>query len=732
MRLQSLFALLAGLPVAMLALCPYPVDAATVQTFDGPGTGYQLLQIDNPPGAELVAGPSGNLLRLVPGAGTTPIHNTIAFDRSDPGPFCGMSAEFDFRITPGTGRADGMGFALLDTAVYHTRGQVGVGGPLFASEEPSFPRSLGIGFDVFQNAEAADPDANHLSVHFDGARLTQVPAGGVDLASGQMVHAQVVMTTGATPSVTVTLTPAGGGAVTVINAFPVPGLEPYEGRAWFGARGGGLTADHDLDNVNVTYTACPASEVGAWSAPFPLPVVSIHAHLLPTGKVLFWDRDDASDGDGDPRLYDPQGGGVTLAPLAPGGHDLFCSGHVLLPDGRLFVPGGHVIDGVGQDLASIFDPATGLWQAQPMMNAGRWYPTAVMLANGDVFVASGRTNQKLGINTVPQVWQRATGTWRTLPGAEQWLPLYPYLFLAPDGRVFTAGPQAETGYFDPAGTGSYSKLEDSKFGFREYGSAVLYDDGKIMIAGGGDPPVDAVEVIDLAATKPEWRTTTPMAYRRRQHNLTLLPDGSVLATGGSAAPGFNSFDGSVYPAELWDPVAETWRTAAAGNEARLYHSEALLLPDATVLVAGGGHPNGGGDDQDHFSAEIYSPPYLSRGPRPVISAAPHLIHQGESFFLAVQDPGAVAAVTVIRLSSVTHALNMNQRINRLPFIAVAGGLRVTAPANPNLGPPGHYLLFALSADGVPSLGRMVRLGTTAVFADGFESGSTAAWSQTVP
>jgi hypothetical protein len=75
---------------------------------------------------------------------------------------------------------------------------------------------------------------------------------------------------------------------------------------------------------------------------------------------------------------------------------------------------------------------------------------------------------------------------------------------------------------------------------------------------------------------------------------------------------------------------------------------------------------------------------------------------------------------------------MNQRINRLPFTAVTGGLRVTAPADPSLGPPGHYLLFALSAAGVPSLGRMVRIGTTPVFADGFESGNTAAWSQAVP
>ncbi len=715
----------------LLGLVGLPAQAATTQDFDGPGSGYQLLQLANAPGAAVTAGPSGNFLRLVPGAGVTPIHNTIAFDRTDPGPFCGMTAELDFRITPGTGRADGLGFVLLDTALHHTRGAAGVEGPHFAAEEPNFARSLGIGFDVFQNAEVGDPDGNHVSVHWNGVRLAQVPAGAVNLASSQWVHARVLLATGATPSVTVTLTPAGGGAVTVINALPVPGLLPYEGRAWVGARGGGQTADHDLDNVQVTYTTCPPSAVGQWSAPFAWPVVSIHAHLLPNGKVLFWDRHDAA-GDGDPRYYDPETGIVSLAPLPPGDHDLFCTAHVLLADGRLLATGGHVIDNVGQDLTSILDPVSGLWQAQPVMNAARWYPTAVLLANGDVLVASGRITPQLGVNTLPQVWQHATGTWRSLTGAVQWLPLYPYLFLAPNGRVFTAGPQAETGYFDPAGTGSYTAVDDSAFGFRDYGSAVLYDDGKVMIAGGGDPPVAAVEVIDLATPRPEWRTTAPMAYRRRQHNLTLLPDGTVLATGGTGAPGFNNSDGAVYPAELWEPASETWQTLAAGHEARLYHSEALLLPDARVLVPGGGHPNGGGDDTDHFTAEIFSPPYLFRGPRPVLSAAPAAVPHGGTFFVQTPDGAAVSAVTLIRLSSVTHALNMNQRINRLAFEVAPGGLSVTAPADPRLCPPGHYLLFLVSSDGVPSLGKIVRIGPTGLFADGFESGGTEEWSLTVP
>jgi hypothetical protein len=221
-----------------------------------------------------------------------------------------------------------------------------------------------------------------------------------------------------------------------------------------------------------------------------------------------------------------------------------------------------------------------------------------------------------------------------------------------------------------------------------------------------------------------------MEYKRRQHNLTLLPDESVLATGGTGAPGFNNSEGSVFPAELWDPASQTWRTLAAGNEARLYHSEAVLLPDARVLVPGGGHPSGGGTDPDHFSAEIYSPPYLFQGPRPTITAAPATVRYGETFAVSTPDGASTAKVTWIRLSSVTHAFNMNQRINRLSFAPVAGGLDVTAPPNPRVCPPGHYLLFLVNGAGVPSVARVVRI-VPDLFADGFESGDTSGWSLTV-
>ena len=161
----------------------------------------------------------------------------------------------------------------------------------------------------------------------------------------------------------------------------------------------------------------------------------------------------------------------------------------------------------------------------------------------------------------------------------------------------------------------------------------MYAPGKVVYVGGGndagsDLPTAAVEVIDLTEPTPRWRPATPMHHRRRQHNATLLPDGTVLVTGGTGGPGFNdvSAGSPVHTAELWDPATDAWTTLAAEAVDRCYHATALLLPDATVLSAGGGEfmagaePNAPADT--HRNAQIFRPPYLFRGSRPVITTAP--------------------------------------------------------------------------------------------------------------
>jgi hypothetical protein len=200
-----------------------------------------------------------------------------------------------------------------------------------------------------------------------------------------------------------------------------------------------------------------------------------------------------------------------------------------------------------------------------------------------------------------------------------------------------------------------------------------------------------------------------MAFGRRQLNTTLLPDGTVLATGGTSSPGFNDAGLAVLAAEQWDPGTGAWTTLAAMKIPRLYHSTAALLPDGRVLSAGGGFPPATGGDLHHPNAEIFSPPYLFRGPRPAITAAPSLVSYGQAFPIETPDATRITTVRWIRLSSVTHSFNESQRSNTLAFSVVRGGLYATAPADSNRCPPGHYLLFILNGDGVPSIGRIVQV-----------------------
>jgi hypothetical protein len=410
-----------------------------------------------------------------------------------------------------------------------------------------------------------------------------------------------------------------------------------------------------------------------------------------------------ASGGSDVRLWDPDTAITSLMPLP--GYNVFCSGHAFLADGRLFIAGGHIADDVGVPNASIYDAVSNTWTAAPNMNAGRWYPTATTLANGDVLVLSGEIDTTVGINPLPQVFQAASGTWHDLTSAQLYVDLYPRMHLAPNGQVFNSAPSQTTRYLDTSGTGAWTVGPTRTSGYTDYGSSVMYDDGKVLVMGGDDPPTSAAEMIDLNAATPSWRLVGSMAFARRHLNATLLPDGKVLVTGGTSGPGFNNTATPVFAAEMWDPATERWTTMASTQAPRLYHSAALLLPDGRVLTTGG---------DNITQVELYSPPYLFAGARPSITSAPAAVSFGQSYFVETPDAANIAKVTWIRLGSVTHAFNMNQRINSLSFSQAPGGLNVVSPSNPNLAPPGHYLLFILTANGVPSIAKIVQLGSSAL------------------
>ncbi|WP_211211917.1 galactose oxidase-like domain-containing protein [Deinococcus apachensis] len=484
------------------------------------------------------------------------------------------------------------------------------------------------------------------------------------------------------------------------------------------------------------------------------PLIAINTAVMPDGNVITWGGNEQTayystrKGKYQPvDVWDPVANTHKSYPfpmLTTGSAiSIFCSGMTFDADGRLMVvggdrpPDGGVTMGMGSNTLNIFDAKSRQWRSGAPMANGRWYPSATTLATGEILAVAGENDMGFGNpNRIPEVY-RADGTWHQLTGINRETPGYPWLFVVPDpegkdpnGRVFFAGPTTTLGYIDTSGAtgGSWQDLRERDEILRQYGTAVMYNQGKILVMGGGgvdigspEYPTNTAVVIDLAklnAGAPDAvRATEPMHYARRQLNATLLPDGKVLVTGGTQAQGASEANGclsngvcgdlQVYAAEVWDPSTEHWTELASMTKPRLYHSTAVLLPDGRVLSAGGG---AGANTADQQNAEIFSPPYLFQTTvkRPVIAKVPAQVRYGQRFTLNTSDAASIDQVTWIRLSSTTHAFNMNQRINFLPFTRGSGSLSITAPARAVDAPPGHYMLFILSR-GVPSVARIVQV-----------------------
>jgi hypothetical protein len=364
------------------------------------------------------------------------------------------------------------------------------------------------------------------------------------------------------------------------------------------------------------------------------------------------------------------------------------------------VAGGHIDDDRGLPDVNLYGSSSG-WTASAPMRRGRWYPTNTTMANGEVVIIGGRDEASVNV-PLPEVWK--AGTIRQLTGASLSLPYYPRAFLAPNGKLFYAGEHRTTRYLNITGDGKWTTVGQRRFANREYGSAVMYARGKVLYAGGGRT-TNTAEIIDLNLAKPAWQWTGSMAYARRQHNLTVLPTGEVLATGGVAGTEFNDLSQPVRAAEIWNPATGTWRTLASNTIVRGYHGTSLLMPDGRVLNAGSG--DGAGLPAER-NAEVFSPPYLFRGARPAISSAPTVIRYNRTFRVLTPNASAIARVSLIRLGSVTHGFDMNQRYEALAFTADATGLTVTLTTRRNT-PPGHYMLFILNGSDVPSVAKVVQV-----------------------
>ena len=547
-----------------------------------------------------------------------------------------------------------------------------------------------------------------------------------------------------------------------------------------------------------------AGTQGYWSPTEPWPLTAIHASLMPNGNLMTWDM----NGDGGNNPAD--GSNITFEPQnsvsTRGGWDsptgdwrrvdiwdpranahawannmttnMFCSGHVLLADGRLFVVGGHYglpsdangnlqippgqqppfdlsayqalnansqkiayqATGGGKKDINIFDWRTNTWSRSADMSKARWYASGTVLADGGVMVAGGDDEFAKAVPEV-EIWRNGGFSTMTSDNANgaAWASYYPRLFQASNGQVFHAGLLNDMYSVDPSNTNPMQFAGKRDGVYRSYGNTVMFERDKILVVNGqqpidltATPPVNNIgytktaEIIDISAdaggtTAPTVNSLPNVPKGRFQANTTILADGTVLVTGGNDDPtGIqNSSTNAVMTPLLFKPNASatngSWSNMADMAQSRQYHSVALLMPDGRVFSAGSGEcTREGCTDLRDRSHEFFWPPYLFNSDgtlarRPKIVSAPSSARFGQTIRIGTPDASSITKVTWIRLGSVTHSDNMNQRSMTLSFSRSGDSLVVNAPANGNVAPPGHYMLFAVNANGTPSVARIIRI-----------------------
>ena len=460
-------------------------------------------------------------------------------------------------------------------------------------------------------------------------------------------------------------------------------------------------------NVTVSNTFDP-TQAGQWTAPFAWPIVAINMAVMKTGEVISWDGPPANGGTS-ATLWNPTTG--TFSSVPNDASNMFCNGQTLLSDGRMLTAGGHFDWGVGIVNTDVYDPVSRVWTSLAPMNFPRWYPTLTTLPDGRVLAVSGSDGCETCPNPTPEIYSPTSNTWTAFPNSPMSLPLYPFMFVIPDGRVLAAGSVSSSAPTEALNlsTMQWTVVDTNPV---DGHSAVQYRPGKIMKSGTGSMPGDGplptqpvTFVLDMTQPSPKWQQTASMNFPRAYHTLTVLPDGNVLATGGETTQDGENYANAVLQAESWSPTTQTWTTLAPELTGRLYHSTAVLLLDGRVLVAGSGRAG----TAPELNAEIYSPPYLFRGPRPTISSAPSAVGYGSTFTVNTPDASSISSVALIKLSTDTHGFNNGQNFQNLAFQQVSGALNITAPANANVAPPGYYALFILNRSGVPSVAAVIQI-----------------------
>ena len=426
----------------------------------------------------------------------------------------------------------------------------------------------------------------------------------------------------------------------------------------------------------------------------------------------------------------------------------FCAGLTLLADGTLFIAGGtRDIDiaadefHVGLGSALRWDGAA--WQALPNMvgratlpDPGRWYPTTTRLFDGRVLITGGYDLVTYPLkNLSTEIYNPATSSFSLInahPGLP--LPMFSWQYTHQWQMPYQLGPGEEVMAFGDPGVPGFMKLDGSwrlstktragsigpGDGKPNLGTAAMlplrvnnlewgYNNGSVIMAGGqqNSPQVDKIDVYDPIAD--QWRFPRTMGVTRHHPSSVILPDGRILLMGGENLYGSSAGLGRTQYVDPRNGFSVEWGTAEY-PEVRGYHNVALLLPDGRVLFGSGNMNYTRGDLNDY---RIYSPSYMS-GPRPEIQHVPPALDYANYSWVTWLGSEAPSEIVLIGLGAQTHSFDMSQRYIQLPIFVsgTTGEFNYSlygTPTDARVAPPGHYMMFLLDANHVPSVARIIKV-----------------------
>ena len=383
---------------------------------------------------------------------------------------------------------------------------------------------------------------------------------------------------------------------------------------------------------------------------------------------------------------------------------------------------------MGSSDAYIFDVKTERYVKVNSMDYARWYPTLAEMGNGMIMTMSG-LNGMGQVTTENEFYNPKTGKWSE--GPKRGFPTYPATFLTANGQLFFTGSNSGYGPATPAWrTPGFWNVKTGAFkpvpGIAdpqdlETSASVLLPPAQkqtIMVLGGGgvgqsNTATARTALLDMAAPDPQWTPGPNLAEPTRYPITVLLPDDDVLVTGGSryyrGMRGSDNRDTRIYNA-----AANSFSWAANSITGRDYHSGGILLPNGSVLTLGGNPLFGNAQDSlpQTFNQEIdvYDPPYMFQGARPSIISAPKAVKLGHGYLIKVSHPSQIRYLRLMRPDNPTHVTDVNQRSIAVPLRNLGNGyLKMFLPRNPNLTPPGYYMVFAVNDKGIPSTASWVRV-----------------------